>query len=117
LKEECLKTNTVLVDALIRQQIQDAADPDFGAIDCPFCKVRHTRAAEAVYPMAVAYKHTRNENYLHSAIQLGNWLVKQQFADGSWKETPEEWTGTTTDQLLMMVPGVSAPTNGLPMAA
>ena len=35
-------------------------------------------------------------------IRMGNWLIRQQEKDGSWKETPEEWTGTTTDQLLMM---------------
>ena len=34
---------------------------------------------------------------------LGNWLIRQQEKDGSWKETPEEWTGTTTDQLLMLL--------------
>jgi hypothetical protein len=33
---------------------------------------------------------------------LGNWLIRQQQPGGEWKETPEEWTGTTTDQLLMM---------------
>jgi len=49
------------------------------------------------------YKYTEDEKFLQAARTLGNWLIRQQFPDGSWKETPEEWTGTTTDQLLMMV--------------
>jgi hypothetical protein len=103
LKEECLTTTVLLVDALMDRQIQDPQHPDFGAIQCPHCNVLHTRAAEAVYPLAVAFKHTGEKKYLRSAVNLGNWLVEQQQEDGSWLETPEEWTGTTTDQLLMMV--------------
>jgi len=41
--------------------------------------------------------------YLEAAIRTGNWLIQQQEQNGSWKETPEEWTGTTTDQVLMLM--------------
>lgn len=102
LKSELSKTLLILDDALIDRQITSEIDENYGAIKCANCNVLHTRAAEAVYPFAIAYKITNDEKYLHSAIIVGNWLIDQQEKNGSWKETPEEWTGTTTDQLLMM---------------
>ncbi len=91
-----------LNSALFRYIQQDKQSPDYGAIDCPHCHLYHTRAAEAVYPFAFEFQQTGNEAYLKAAINLGNWLIKQQQEDGAWPETPEEWTGTTTDQALMM---------------
>ena len=88
--------------ALLRHVQQDKHSPDYGAITCPQCKLYHTRAAEAVYPFAFEYKQTGNKTYLNAAINIGNWLIRQQQENGSWLETPEEWTGTTTDQVLMM---------------
>jgi hypothetical protein len=52
--------------------------------------------------MAVVYQQTGSKNYLDAAIATGEWLIKQQDADGSWVETPDDWTGTTTDQLIML---------------
>ncbi len=103
IKDECLTTLYQLTDALYKLQIDNEADENYGALRCENCNVLHTRAAETVYPFAVAYKNSGDVKYLHAAKCLGNWLIKQQLDDGSWKETPEEWTGTTTDQLLMMV--------------
>jgi hypothetical protein len=91
-----------LDSALIQLQNPNVADTNFGGIWCPHCRLYHTRAAEAVYPFSYRYHLTGEKIWLNAAINLGNWLIKQQFPDGSWKETPEEWTGTTTDQLLMM---------------
>ncbi len=102
LKEESFRFLQVLADALMGLQVTDQNHEQFGALLCTSCNVFHTRAAEAVYPFAVMYKHTRQKRYLTAARRLGNWLIRQQQPDGSWKETPEEWTGTTTDQLLMM---------------
>ncbi len=92
-----------LTDTLLETQILDKDNTDYGALQCKRCDIRHTRAAEAMYPFAVVYKNSKNSKYLQAAIRLGNWLIKQQLKNGAWKETPEEWTGTTTDQLLMMV--------------
>ncbi|NOZ60702.1 MAG: hypothetical protein GXO74_03385 [Calditrichaeota bacterium] len=103
LKKEYLTTLRELTAALINLQISDSRDTNFGALQCPSCDVLHTRAAEAVYPFAVIYKETGDKKYLSAAKNLGDWLIDQQQPDGSWQETPEEWTGTTTDQLLMMV--------------
>lgn len=103
LKAECQQTLATLTAALLQMQITNSATADFGALNCASCNVLHTRAAEAVYPFAVMYKQTGDEKYLTAARNLGNWLIQQQFPGGEWQETPEEWTGTTTDQLLMMV--------------
>lgn len=80
----------------------DKDSPDYGGIYCPHCKLYHTRAAETVYPFAYEYHKMGNKTYLRAAINAGNWLIKQQEDNGAWLETPEEWTGTTTDQVLMM---------------
>ncbi len=100
--KEVKKSLEILIDALQSEQIPDPQNSEFGALRCPGCNVLHTRAAEAVFPFAVWYEISGELKYAQSAIDLGNWLIRQQQPDGSWKETPEEWTGTTTDQLLMM---------------
>lgn len=89
--------------AALQHQNVDSADPDFGGISCPACGLYHTRAAEALFPLACEYRLTGNRERLSQSIRLGDWLLRQQQADGSWLETPETWTGTTTDQLLMLL--------------
>ncbi|MDO9255647.1 MAG: hypothetical protein Q7U54_09055 [Bacteroidales bacterium] len=98
-KETLLKLNS----ALLNFQNKNKADKDFGAIYCTHCNLYHTRAAEAVFPFAYEYKLTGNKEKLKSAIDLGRWLIKQQKPTGEWVETPEDWTGTSTDQLLMLI--------------
>lgn len=102
-KKEYSQTLLVLSNALQKIQILEKKNQNYGAIQCRHCDVLHTRAAESVFPFAVSYKITGDKKYLRSATAVGNWLIRQQENDGSWKETPEEWTGTTTDQLLMMM--------------
>ena len=91
-----------LADQLVRLQDLDSASANYGALYCEACDDYHTRASEAVLPFAVAYQETGDQKFLISAVATGEWLIDQQKADGSWFETPEEWTGTTTDQLLAM---------------
>ncbi len=102
-KSACIETLTVFTDTLFDLQIKNPNSPDYGAIQCHACDVLHTRAAEAVFPFIVRFQETGDEKWLKAATRLGNWLIQQQQPDGSWKETPEEWTGTTTDQLLMLL--------------
>ena len=98
-KPTLLKLNNTLVDL----QNKNKKDADFGAIYCKHCNLYHTRAAEAIFPLTYEYKITGNKERLKSALNLGRWLLKQQKPTGEWVETPEDWTGTTTDQLLMLV--------------
>ena len=98
-----------LVEQLLSTQITDPGDPDFGALvspsNNPQANPRHSRAAEAVYPFAVAYKHTEDVKYRDAAISLGNWLVGLQQDDGSWGEDwpgHDGWNGTTADQLISL---------------
>jgi len=102
LSKEVHESLDQMVTALNHLRIDDRTDPEYGALRCQRCEILHTRAAEAVFPFAVWYEISGNQKFAESAIDLGNWLIRQQQPDGSWKETPEEWTGTTTDQLLMM---------------
>ncbi|MBN2486655.1 MAG: hypothetical protein JXB34_11840 [Bacteroidales bacterium] len=105
----------LLCDALVSTQITNPADSNYGALVClsenPEKHPLHSRAAEAVYPLSVAYKLTDNEKYLNAAILLGNWLVKIQVIEGAktggWSENwpdPEKigWFGTTADQLISL---------------
>lgn len=103
LREEFARTLAPLVDRL--EQLQTGAEilADAGALQCPHCRILHTRAAEAVWPFALQFAATGDERHLRALRALATWLFRQQQPDGSWKETPEEWTGTTTDQLLMLV--------------
>lgn len=92
-----------LAKPLLSLQITDPGDKNAGAIRCNRCNVLHTRAAEAMYPFFISWTITRNDSFINASKQCAAWLINQQQPNGSWKETPEEWTGTTTDQLLMML--------------
>lgn len=102
LKEECKINLFTLTDLLITIQDTNEKSIKYGALYCSACQDYHTRASEAVLPFAVAYKESGKKRYLKASISTGDWLIEQQQKDGSWFETPSTWTGTTTDQLLMM---------------
>ncbi len=109
LQDRYLEALIPLVDQLVGTQVTDTNDPDFGALVSPSTNPqpnpRHSRAAEAVYPLAVAWKHTGEERYRIAAVNLGNWLVGIQQDDGSWGEDwpgHDGWNGTTADQLISL---------------
>lgn len=98
-----------LCDRLLTVQIDDPASPDFGALRCPSTNPEfhplHSRAAEAVYPLAVAFQLTGHEKYRTAAVRLGDWLVSIQQPSGEWGERwpgHDGWTGTTVDQLISL---------------
>lgn len=104
-----------LCDALLPTQLNEPASPNYGALVCPSINPEnhplHSRAAEAVYPFAVAWKVTGMPKYRDAAIKLGNWLISIQETTGKkaggWSEIwpdPQQkgWFGTTTDQLISM---------------
>lgn len=104
-----LKALYGLVDLLLSTQINDAQDPNYGALVSPSTNPEnhplHSRAAEAVYPLAVAYKHTQDAKYAKAAIKLGDWLITVQLQNGSWNEDwpkPTGWDGTSADQLISL---------------
>ncbi|HEY4245414.1 MAG TPA: hypothetical protein VGM64_01095 [Lacunisphaera sp.] len=101
------RTLITLCDALLATQISDPASPDFGALVCPSSNPQnhplHSRAAEAVYPFAVAYRRTKDPRYRDAAVHLAHWLIGKQQARGAWGEAApnfDGWTGTTSDQLI-----------------
>lgn len=107
-KEGYLKVLYGLDDLLLGTQVADGADNE-GALVSPSTNPEaqpiHSRAAEAVYPLAVAYKHSKDEKYATAAVRLGNWLITVQEASGAWiEEWPAAtgWDGTSADQLISM---------------
>ena len=108
-KQLYLALLTKFVDRLLATQITAVGDKNFGALVSPSTNPdlhpTYSRAAEAVYPIAVLYKHTSDEKYATAAIALGNWLLPLQQATGAWgEEWPnyDGWTGTTADQLISL---------------
>jgi len=98
-----------LCDALVATQRIDPASPDCGALVCPSTNPQehplHSRAAEAVYPLAIAYRETGAAKYRDAAIRLADWLITKQQASGAWgEEWPnyDGWNGTTSDQLISL---------------
>lgn len=98
-----------LCDRLLTVQIDDPASPDYGALRCPSANPElhplHSRAGEAVYPLAVAFQLTGREAYRAAAVRLGDWLVSIQQPSGEWGErwpAHDGWTGTTVDQLISL---------------
>ena len=101
-RQQCLDLLYRLNGGLMRLQISGEASENYGAITDPECEVLHTRAGEAVFPFAVAWKHSGEERYFEAARAVGDWLLSEQNEEGSWYETPGRWRGTTTDQLLAL---------------
>lgn len=91
-----------LCTALVQRQVVDPNSPSYGAVYCAACRCYHTRAAEAVFPLAFCYRHLGDETWLHAALSLGTWLVKQQEPDGCWLETPSTMPATTVFQLMAL---------------
>lgn len=96
-----------LVDLLLTTQV--ASGSNQGGLVSPSTnpepKPIHSRAGEAVYPLAVAFKHRQDQKYATAAIELGNWMVSVQTAAGSWwEEWPKTtgWDGTSVDQLISL---------------
>lgn len=92
-----------LNSVLVEYQNDDRKSPDYGGIICPGENLYHTRAGEAVFPLAYEYSRTGDRTRLKQALILADWLLRQQQDGGQWLETPETWTGTTTDQLMMLL--------------
>ena len=86
--------------ALIKKQIRDKNNSNYGAIKCDCCNCFHTRAGEAIFPLALCYEYSKDDKFLESTISLGNWLISQQQVGGFWFETPSTWQGTTVFQLM-----------------
>ncbi|MDB6165935.1 MAG: hypothetical protein JWQ83_1075 [Lacunisphaera sp.] len=102
-------TLLTLCDGLVATQITDRTSPDYGALVCPSTNPQahplHSRAAEAVYPFALAWQRTHDAKYRDAAIPLARWLIGKQQPRGAWGEAApnfDGWTGTTADQLISL---------------
>jgi len=98
-----------LCDTLVAAQVTDPRSPDYGALVCPSRNPQahplHSRAAEAAYPLALAYRETGDTRYRDAALRLAAWLFPKQQPSGAWGEDwprHDGWTGTTYDQLISL---------------
>ena len=105
---EFLSNLYTLCDGLLATQNLKAGK-DYGALVCPSINPdihpTHSRAAEAVFPFAVAFKRGHDAKYADAAVKLGNWLITIQNSAGAWGEVwpnHDGWDGTTADQLISM---------------
>jgi hypothetical protein len=96
-------------NGLLTTQITTVADPNYGALLCPSTNPEnhptHSRSGEAVYPLAIAYKYSKDVRYSQAAVKLGNWMISIQNPAGYWGEdTPNHdgWNGTTADQVISL---------------
>jgi hypothetical protein len=116
-------TLRALCDALLSTQITNPADPNRGALVCPSINPEkhplHSRAAEAVYPLAVLFQRTGAARYRDASLLLGRWLFGRQRDDGGWVEETNGttgWTGTTADQLISLAGAYSILKSHMPAA-
>jgi hypothetical protein len=108
-RDEYLTTLYGLCDTLIATQITQTGAANYGALVSqstnPTMHPVHSRAAEAVYPLAVAYKYSQKSEYAQAAVILGDWLVSIQNSAGYWVEewpAATGWTGTSADQTISL---------------
>ena len=88
---------------LVRYQDANPESPDCGGLWCPACGTYHSRAAEALWPLAYEAARSGSFERRSQALALGRWLIARQGADGAWTESDGGWKGTTTDQLHALV--------------
>jgi hypothetical protein len=108
-QSEYLTSLYALCDTLLGTQITQAGAANYGALVSPSTNPTanpvHSRAAEAVYPLAVAYKHSQQAKYANAAAILGDWLVSIQDPAGFWIEewpAASGWEGTSADQVISL---------------
>ncbi len=83
-------------DALIEHQFV-SEDPSLnGGIFCPACKLIHGRSIDAIYGLAVAYKHFHDLRYLKAAEALLNYSANLICLDGGiYNDLQTTWRYTT----------------------
>lgn len=91
-----------LVEAQLSFQEMRPGHADYGAIRCPLHHALHTRTAELALPMVYLGKERNDAVLIARGLALADWLVTQHNEDGSWNETPDDWTGTTVFQLMAL---------------
>lgn len=92
-------------DRLISLQIFDKKESElYGGILSPLGSRIRGRSWEALYPMMVLYRETKDKKYLKSAIAMQEWSNHVSRADGSWVNEPttNNWKGTTVFGLIAL---------------
>jgi len=88
--------------AIIREQVTSTTENDYGSIHEPLQLTVCPVAGEAVFPLAMAYKITRNKKFGIAAIRLANWYLKKH-ARSHLATRSEPLELARSNQLLSMV--------------
>ncbi len=86
-------------DGLISHQLL-VGDPAFeGGFLCPSCKMIHGRSPDAIYPLGVLYKITKEEKYLKALKSVFEYGKQLECEDGSfYNDAQAAWPFTTVFQ-------------------
>ncbi|MBI4527281.1 MAG: hypothetical protein HY695_26095 [Deltaproteobacteria bacterium] len=91
-----------LIAGLLSCVDTDVGSKDQGALYCASCKNHHSRAGEAAFPFVFLGAIKNDPALSQTGFQLADWLIRQQNENGSWPESPGNWTGTTVFQLMAL---------------
>ncbi|MCF3111248.1 hypothetical protein LL912_20850 [Niabella sp. CC-SYL272] len=84
---------------LLRYQVNRPGDPGLhGGLLCPACGTIHGRSGDAIFPLLLLAKKTKDKRYSEAAYQLYDWMeAAVSTPDGAWlnEVNVSDWKGTT----------------------
>lgn len=98
LQSTALSLATQWAQTLVRLQITDSTDVNYGTMIYPPENKVHGRMGDTFYPFLYFAKTTNDQRYLDAAVLLYRWMEKTVSQDdGSWLNEPvkNSWKGTT----------------------
>jgi hypothetical protein len=92
-------------ESLLKLQITDPTNENYGGIICPTYKIVHGRVGDTIYPFLFLAAKTGNSQYVEAATLLYRWMEKHvSQPDGSWLNEPlnNSWKGTTVFSMIAL---------------
>ncbi len=91
-------------DGLISLQFMGEDKAFYGGFWCRSCKMIHGRSPDAVYPLAVMYKHTGEEKYLAAAVACFDYGETMLCDDGAlYNDSQTTWRYTTVFHTISVI--------------
>ena len=91
-------------DALVRAQITDERDANYGGFRCESCDSTHGRADNALYPFVTAYSLTKEQKYLSAAKRLLAFRRKLTQPSGAVQnDFASPWEGITAFSAIGLI--------------
>ncbi len=91
-------------DGLISLQFMGDDKAFYGGFRCRSCKMIHGRSPDAVYPLAVMYKHTGEERYIRAAEACFDYGETMMCDDGAlYNDSQTTWRYTTVFHTISVI--------------